>query len=167
MSQTIEPQTPDYPVDPSFDPLDPDYLEDPYPYFARFRYEAPVFYAPKIDFWVVSRYEDIMRIVKDPETFSNARVQEPLYPLTPEALENLKKGVRVVPTTSTADPPLHRRTRKHASRAFSACRRTRTSHPRDREHPDRRHDLRRARRHGEPVRLPAAGERGLQPDRLP
>jgi cytochrome P450 len=132
MSQTTESRTPDYPVDPGFDPLDPDYLEDPYPYFARFRQEAPVFYAPKIDFWVVSRYDDIMRIVKDPETFSNARVQEPLYPLSSEALENLKKDVRVVPTTSTADPPLHRRTRKHAARAFSA-RRVAELEPRIRE----------------------------------
>ena len=108
--------------DPNFDPLDPGYLADPYPYYARFRKEAPVFYAPRIDFWVVSRYADIQTIVKDPETFSNARVQEPLQPLTPEALEKLKKGVRVKPTTSTADPPLHRRTRTHAARAFSAKR---------------------------------------------
>ncbi len=49
-------------------------------------------------------------------------MQEPLYPLTEEALASLKKGVRVTPTTSTADPPLHRRTRKHAARAFSAKR---------------------------------------------
>jgi cytochrome P450 len=122
MSQRVEQRDAGQPEDPHFDPLDPDYLADPYPYYARFRREAPVFYAPQIDFWVVSRYEDILEIVKDPETFSNARVQEPLYPLTPEALENLMRGVRVVPTTSTADPPLHRRTRKHAARAFSAKR---------------------------------------------
>lgn len=122
MSQVDEKQTADYPLDPDFDPLDPDYLADPYPYYARFRKETPVFYAPKIDFWVISRYEDVQRIVKDPKTFSNARVQEPLYPLTPEALEKLKAGVRVKPTTSTADPPLHKRTRKHAARAFSARR---------------------------------------------
>ena len=122
MSQRVEQRDAGHPVDPDFDPLDPDYLADPYPYYARFRREAPVFHAPKIDFWVVSRYEDIVSIVKDPETFSNARVQEPLHPLTPEALEGLKRGVRVVPTTSTADPPLHKRTRKHAARAFSARR---------------------------------------------
>lgn len=122
MSQSVEQAEAGRPVDPDFDPLAPDYLADPYPYYARFRKEAPVFYAPKIDFWVVSRYEDIVEIVKDPETFSNKRVQEPLQPLTPEALEQLKKGVRVTPTTSTADPPLHKRTRKHAARAFSARR---------------------------------------------
>lgn len=122
MSQNIAPGEDNYPVDPDFDPLDADYLADPYPYFARFRKEAPIFYAPKIDFWVVSRYDDIMRIVKDPRTFSNARVQETLYPITSHALEEFKKGVRVTPTTSTADPPLHQRTRKHAARAFSAKR---------------------------------------------
>jgi cytochrome P450 len=122
MSQRVEQRNAGHLVDPDFDPLDPDYLAEPYPYYARFRREAPVFYAPKIDFWVVSRYEDIVDIVKDPETFSNARVQEPLHPLSQEALEDFRRGVRVVPTTSTADPPLHKRTRKHAARAFSARR---------------------------------------------
>ncbi len=122
MSETTWLPNQDHPVAPDFDPLDPDYLADPYPYYAKFRSEAPVFYAPKIDFWVVSRYEDIQNIVKDPETFSNTRVQEPLHPITPEALEKFKDEVRVTPTTSTADPPLHKRTRKHAARAFSARR---------------------------------------------
>ena len=121
MSQTID-QDADYPVNSDFDPLAPDYLADPYPYFAEFRREARIFYAPKIDFWVVSRYEDVQNVVKDPETFSNVRVLEPLHPLTEEAQERLKQGVRVTPTTSTADPPLHRRTRKHAAIAFSAKR---------------------------------------------
>jgi hypothetical protein len=46
MSQTTEQRSSDYPVDSGFDPLDPDFLEDPCPYFARFRREAPVFFAP-------------------------------------------------------------------------------------------------------------------------
>jgi hypothetical protein len=55
MSQRVVQPDAGRPVDPHFDPLDPDYLADPYPYFARFRKEAPIFYAPKIYFWVVSR----------------------------------------------------------------------------------------------------------------
>ncbi len=111
-----------HPTDPDFDPLDAEYLADPYPYFERYRKEAPVFYAPKIDFWVVSRYDDIAEIVKDSDTYSNTRVQEPMHMPSDAALEKLKVGVRVVPTTSTADPPGHRRTRAYASRAFSAKR---------------------------------------------
>jgi hypothetical protein len=102
--------------------LDEAFVADLYPHFARFRREAPIFYAPKIDFWVVSRYEDILEIVKDSDAYSNARVQEPVQSLTPEAARKLEEGVRVVPATSTADPPDHRRTRVYASRAFSAKR---------------------------------------------
>ncbi len=61
-----------YPVDETFDPPSEDYREDPYPYYVRFRREAPVFFAPERNVRVVSRYEDISNIVKDPETFSNA-----------------------------------------------------------------------------------------------
>ena len=53
-----------YPVDEIFDLLWEDYLEDPYPYYVRFRREAPVFFAPEINVWVVSRYEDILNIVR-------------------------------------------------------------------------------------------------------
>jgi hypothetical protein len=52
----------------------------------RFRREAPVFFAPEINVRVVSRYEEILNILKDPETFSNALVQEPLQPLEPDLL---------------------------------------------------------------------------------
>ena len=122
MSHSVKQRDAEHPVDQDFDPLDEAFIADPYPCFARFRREAPIFYAPKIGFWVVSRYEDILKIVKDSETYSNARVQEPMQTLTSEAARKLKEGVRVVPTTSTADPPAHRRTRAYASRAFSAKR---------------------------------------------
>jgi cytochrome P450 len=118
MQETTSP----YPVDENFDPLSEDYLQDPYAYYAWFRRGAPIFFAPKIGMWVLSRYEDILAIVKAPEIFSNARVQEPLQELEPEAAERLKEGVRVTPTTSNAAPPKHRRTRNHASKAFSAKR---------------------------------------------
>ena len=121
-----------YPVDEDFDPLSEDYLEDLYAYYARFRHEAPVFFAPKIGMWVMSRYEDILAIVKALETFSNAKVQEPLQELEPESAQRLKEGVRVTPTTSNTDPPKHRRTRKHAQKAFSA-KRVQALEPRVRE----------------------------------
>jgi cytochrome P450 len=61
-----------YPVDEIFDPLLNDYREDPYSYYVRFRREAPDFFAPEKNMWVVSRYEDILNTVKDLETLSNA-----------------------------------------------------------------------------------------------
>lgn len=92
-----------YPVDETLDPLSEDYLEDPYPYYVRFRREAPVFFAPKINMWVVSRYEDILNIVKDPETFSNARVQGPLQPLEPDFLRLVPRELLTSSPASLAE----------------------------------------------------------------
>jgi hypothetical protein len=64
----------------------------------RSRCEAPVFFAPEINVRVVSRYEDILNILNDPETFSNALVQEPLQPLEPDFL-------RLVPREPSTTSP--------------------------------------------------------------
>ena len=45
-----------YPADEALDPLSEGYLEDPYPYYVRFRREAPDFFAPEKNMWVVSCY---------------------------------------------------------------------------------------------------------------
>ncbi len=73
MSQTERPQGAEHPVDKGFDPPGPDYLAVPYPYYERSRREAPFFYAPKLDYRVVSRYGDVQEIVKDPETHLKRR----------------------------------------------------------------------------------------------
>ena len=78
-------------MDETLDPLSGDYLEDPYPCYVRFRREAPVFFAPEINMWVVSRYEDILN-TEDPETLSNALVQEPLKPLEPNFLRRYSES---------------------------------------------------------------------------
>jgi cytochrome P450 len=86
-----------YLVDETLDPLSEDCLEDPYPYYVRFNAKRRST-SPKINMWVVSRYEDILNIVKDSETFSNARVQEPLQPLEPDFL-------RLVPREPSTTSP--------------------------------------------------------------
>lgn len=53
-----------YPVNGTFDPLSEDYREDLYPYYVRFRREAPLFFAPEINVRLVSRYEEILNIVR-------------------------------------------------------------------------------------------------------
>jgi cytochrome P450 len=47
------------PVEEAFDPFDPAYLADPYPFFAAVRARGPVFYAPQIDMYAVTCYQDI------------------------------------------------------------------------------------------------------------
>ena len=118
MASTVAPGCP---VHSDFDPLSPRYLEDP---FAVMRAlpaaEVPVFYAPAIDYYVVTRYEDIEAIFLDHETFSAGAAQLPLAALSAEAGEVLLGGGhRPAPSMVSLDPPDHTRVRRHTARAFT------------------------------------------------
>ncbi|MEZ4292704.1 MAG: cytochrome P450 [Myxococcota bacterium] len=42
-----------------YDPFSDDVMRDPWPYYARLRREAPVYYSEKYDTWFLSKFEDI------------------------------------------------------------------------------------------------------------
>jgi len=106
------------PVDGSFDPLSPEFLADPFAVMAKT--EAPVFFAPSIGYYVVTRYSDVEEVFRDPATFSAAAAQAPLVRLVPEAQQILLAGGhRPQPSMASLDEPAHARLRKPAARAFS------------------------------------------------
>jgi hypothetical protein len=105
-----------------FNPFDTAYLINPYPLFSQIRTEEPVFYSPEIDMWIVSRYDDINTIFKDPARFSAAIAQSPLRPPVPEAQAILKESFHAIPVMSNNDPPNHTRVRGFLNKAFSARR---------------------------------------------
>jgi cytochrome P450 len=112
---------PGCPVDESFDPLSSEYLADPYAVLARLpKTGAPVFFAPSIGYYVITRYADIEDVFKDPASYSAAVAQAPLVPLTPEAQRILLAGGhQPQPSMVSLDEPEHARLRKPAARAFS------------------------------------------------
>jgi cytochrome P450 len=110
------------PVHQSFDPLADPYLRDPYPTLSTVREEAPAFYAPSIDMWVITRYDDIESAFKDPGAFSAAVGQRPVFPLTDEARAIIAEGFHASPVMSDCDPPKHTRIRRHNLKGFSARR---------------------------------------------
>ncbi len=113
----VDPPTLGCPVDRAFDPLSSDFLADPY----AFMTDRPrVFYAPSIDYYVVSRYEDVERVFLHPELFSAAPAQLPLVELVPEAMKILLEGGhRPQPSMVSLDPPEHTRLRAPTARAFT------------------------------------------------
>ena len=61
---------PGCPVRSDFDPLSAEYLADPFAVLATLPSDqAPVFYAPSIGYYAVTRYADIERVFRDPTTF--------------------------------------------------------------------------------------------------
>jgi cytochrome P450 len=112
---------PGCPVDESFDPLSPGFLADPYAVMAGLDLDgAPVFYAPSIGYYVITRYADIEAVFRDPAAYSAAVAQAPLVPLVTEAQQILLAGGhRPRPSMVSLDEPDHARLRKPAARAFS------------------------------------------------
>jgi len=112
---------PGCPVDESFDPLSPEFLADPYAVMALLPARgAPVFFAPSIGYYVVTSYDAVDAVFRDPATYSAAVAQAPLAPITPEAQQILLAGGhKPQPSMVSLDEPEHARLRKPAARAFS------------------------------------------------
>jgi cytochrome P450 len=111
------------PVLAGFDPLAPAFLADPMAALAALPDGVPLFYAPAVDYFVVTRYDDVEAVFRDPETFSAAAAQLPMTPLTPEAQRTLLDGGhRPQPSMVSLDPPDHERLRGPAARAFTPAR---------------------------------------------
>src|SRR2546425_28746 len=48
-----------------FNPFLPEFVADPYPFYARLRAEDPVHQSP-LGLWVLTRYDDVARVLRDP-----------------------------------------------------------------------------------------------------
>lgn len=92
-----------------FDP----FKGEPYEEWAQARVEEPVFYAPKIDHYVVTKDEDVRQVMMDNETFSAQNVLQLLSPPSPAAGKILMEaGVKLSPSVVDEDPPSHTAHRK-------------------------------------------------------
>ncbi|MCG8441720.1 MAG: cytochrome P450, partial [Caulobacterales bacterium] len=105
------------------DTFDPVFLQDPHPFYARLRREAPVFRDPKNNVVYVSTYDLIKGVASKPKTFSN-KFAERLRAggadqQDPDEAAVLSQGWKTVDTMLTADPPQHTRYRKLAMKAFT------------------------------------------------
>ena len=49
-----------------FDLMDPEVLGSPYDFYAALREHAPVHLTP-YGFWLISRYDDVLAVVRDPD----------------------------------------------------------------------------------------------------
>ena len=95
-----------------FNPMDPEFVADPYPTYHRLRAEDPVHHSP-LGFWVLTRYPDVMATLRDPRL-----IKEPIA-----AFVAARFGMAVPPGLGLSmldrDPPDHTRLRGLVSKAFT------------------------------------------------
>ena len=96
--------------------LDPDVLADPYPLYHRLRREDPVHWDPFLHSWVVTRYTDVVRVLRD-FSAQRAPTTEQLTALGLAALNPVAEVM--VKQMLFLDPPEHARIRNLASAAFT------------------------------------------------
>jgi cytochrome P450 len=111
-------ETPPIPaIAAEFDPFD---LVDPFPFYVRARHEAPIFYSPDLNYWIITRYEDIKAIFKDLTTFSSEITGKPLIPLSPAVQKVLDDGgFGSQSGLSGMMPPDHTRIRSFINKGFT------------------------------------------------
>ena len=103
-------------------PMHPEVLKSPWMMNRRLRDEAPVFQDPNSGIFFISRYEDVVRMAMDHQTFSSRMIggtRAIAASDDPEIVAVMDQGYPNVPTMLTEDPPRQRRYRKFVDGAFS------------------------------------------------
>ncbi|MEM7284896.1 MAG: cytochrome P450 [Actinomycetota bacterium] len=108
------------PVHETWSPLNDDYLAEPYAIANALRDEHGIFYAESLGYLVVTEMAEIERIFTDHETFASVNVQDPVFPLAPEAQAVLgADDFDPVAVMSNRPEPDHGRIRVYTRAGFS------------------------------------------------
>lgn len=102
-----------------YEPLQESTVAWPYPWLARAREEAPVFYDPANDMWCVTRWEDARAVLRDPVTFSSREAMRYRPITSPDLARVYPDGHPGVHSMIRKDPPEHTRVRRIANRGFT------------------------------------------------
>ncbi len=95
-----------------FSPYSYDIHDDPYPTYSRLRHEAPLYRNDELDFWALSRHEDVLAAFRNVDAFSNGHgVSLDPAAFGPEAHKFM--------SFLALDPPRHTRLRTLVGKGFT------------------------------------------------
>lgn len=94
-----------------YDPLGA-HLDDPWEFYARAQREAPIFYSPVLNAWMVSRFADVKEVLRDGRTYCSANVLRPLVPFSPRVIPIMLGAYPIIPPLLMLDGEQHRKQRQ-------------------------------------------------------
>ncbi|MDR9896399.1 cytochrome P450 [Aetokthonos hydrillicola Thurmond2011] len=94
-------------------------LEDPYSFYKLTRQQEPLFYSPLLNSYILTTYDEILKVLKDPAKFSSADTLTPVIESTPETQEILKQGFPQVRDLLNSDGEEHKRLRTPFMKVFA------------------------------------------------
>ena len=103
----------------AYDLMAPSAIADPFPIYRRLRDDDPVHWSDAFGGWLVTRYDDVARCLKDPRL--SARRTEAMWDRMPPAVREATKPLQRAFSLwmLMMDPPDHTRIRSLVSRAFA------------------------------------------------
>ncbi|MFT3770403.1 MAG: cytochrome P450 [Minicystis sp.] len=101
-----------------FNPFAPPSLDDPYPALEEARRQASVFFNPVLEMWMVTRYADVISVVRDPRRFASHDTVRYPHDLSPRTRALLATGYEEMSILVNDDPPFHTRMRGLVGNAF-------------------------------------------------
>lgn len=104
------------PVAKEFKPFD---MSNPFPFYKKAREEAPIFYREDLNYWVVTRHDDVKAIFENWKVFTSQNAQKPVKQIAASAKKILEdSGMLGLSGLSARIPPDHTRIRRIVSQAF-------------------------------------------------
>jgi cytochrome P450 len=101
----------------AFDPFEPGFVEWPYDQYARLREADPVHRSELLDGWVLTRFEDVATLLRDPEISVELDNAAPSGVVEVQR-ERMRRSGRETHTLVLRDDPDHNRLRKLLQRPF-------------------------------------------------
>src|SRR3954463_15145146 len=103
-----------------YNPFDPRLRSNPYAVYKELREQAPVYWSEMMHVWVLTRFDDVLAVLRDHTRFSSERTRA-TNPFV-QQMESFREASGPIGRTLTMlsiDPPAHTRMRNLVNKAFT------------------------------------------------
>ena len=102
-----------------YNPFVPETHANPYPLYRQLREEDPVHWSPLLEGWILTRYDDVLEVLKSPQFSADRRRARNRFVQAAMEQQAAAGPFARAQTMLSSDPPQHTRLRGLVSKAFT------------------------------------------------